>query len=155
MGRVPRTVPQTVLRPARGRDALPLKDLEKAANLVALAHVFPADQHPYPDADVLARWQDVLADPGTTTLVGEDEVGLTCFVAFDALRLRHLGVRPDQWGTGLAVVAFEASKATRLWCLEANHRARRFYARHGWAETGASRQSEFPPFPVELDYRRT
>ncbi|WP_406832379.1 GNAT family N-acetyltransferase [Pedococcus sp. KACC 23699] len=142
------------LRLATSDEASALKDLEKAANLVALAHVFPADQYPYPDADVLARWRDVLADPGTTTLVGEDEQGLTCFVAFDALRLRHLGVRPDLWGSGLAAVAFEASTATRLWCLEANHRARRFYARHGWQATGVSRTSEFPPFPVEVEYHR-
>lgn len=143
-----------VLRPAVSRDATALKDLEKAANLLALAHVFAPAQHPYPDAEVLARWEDVLADPTTTTLVGEDGRGLTCFVAFDADRLRHLGVRPDLWGTGLAVRALEASTATRLWCLEANHRARRFYARQGWRQTGARRLSEFAPFPVEVEYRR-
>ena len=131
-----------------------LKDLEKTANLVALAHIFPADRHPYPDDDVLNRWRDVLADPVTTTLVGADALGLTCFVAFDAERLRHLAVRPDLWGSGLAEEVFEASTAPRLWCLEANHRARRFYARHGWQETGVSRTSEFSPFPVELEYRR-
>ena len=144
-----------MLRPAAGRDALALKDLEKAANLVALAHIYPAEQHPYPEADVLARWQDVLADPTTTTLVGEDAAGLTCFVAFDAGRLRHLGVRPDLWGTGVAREAFEASTADTLWCLRDNRRARRFYTRQGWVETGASRLSEFPPHPVEIEYRRT
>lgn len=132
-----------------------LKDLEKAANLVALAHIFPVAQHPYPDADVLARWERLLADPGVTTLVGEDPQGLTCFVAFDAERLRHLGVRPDLWGTGLAVQAFGASRADRLWCLEENHRARRFYARQGWQETGVRGPSEFAPFPVQIEYRRT
>ncbi|MEO5981062.1 MAG: GNAT family N-acetyltransferase [Pedococcus sp.] len=136
------------------RDAVALKQLEKAANLVALAHIFPAASHPYPDEDILARWEEVLADPATTTLVGEDACGLTCFVAFDAQRLRHLGVRPGLWGTGLGAQAFEASSATRLWCLEANHRARRFYARQGWQETGASRLSEFRPHPVEVEYRR-
>ena len=148
-------MPLTNLRRAVARDARGLRDLEKAANLLALAHVFPAAQHPYPDADVLARWQDVLADPDVTTLVGSDQQGLACFVAFDPVRLRHLGVRPDLWGTGVASEALAASTATRLWCLEANHRARRFYARNGWQETGASRLSEFAPFPPELEYRRT
>jgi hypothetical protein len=134
---------------------LALKDLEKAANLVALAHIYPAEQHPYPVADVLARWEDVLADPTTTTLVGEDDAGLTCFVAFDAARLRHLGVRPDLWGTGLAQEAFEASTAPTLWCLRENHPAPRIYARQGGVETGASRPSEFEPNPVEVEYRRT
>lgn len=122
---------------------------------MALAHVFPSARHPYPDLAVLTRWEHLLADPAVTTLVGEDAQGLTCFVAFDAQRLRHLAVRPDLWGSGLAEEAFEASTAPRLWCLEANHRARRFYARHGWRETGVSRTSEFPPFPVELEYHRS
>jgi GNAT superfamily N-acetyltransferase len=133
---------------------LALKNLEKAANLVALAHIFPPADHPYPDADVLARWQGLLANRGTTTLVGQDAEGLTCFVAFDEVRLRHLGVRPDLWGTGLAAQALAVSTAHRLWCLEGNVRARRFYARQGWQETGASRRSEFPPHPVELEYLR-
>lgn len=144
-----------MLRPATSRDALALKDLEKAANLVALARIFPAAQHPYPDADVLSRWLDLLADPGVTTLVGDDAHGLTCFVSFDVVRLRHLGVRPDLWGTGLAAEAFGASTADRLWCLEENHRARRFYARQGWQETGVRGLSEFAPFPVQIEYRRT
>lgn len=133
-----------------------LKELEKAANLIALAHIYPASQFPYPDADVLARWEAVLADPATTTLVGTDAQGLTCFVAFDhGARLRHLAVRPDLWGSGLAASLLAASTATRLWCLEQNHRARRFYERHGWVPTGVSRPSEFPPHPVEVEYRRT
>ena len=144
----------SMFRPATSRDAVALRDLEKAANLVALAHIFPPEPNPYPDADVLARWQAVLADPAVSTLVSEDEQGLTSFVASDQTRLRHLAVRPDLWRTGLAADAVAQSPATRLWCLEANDRARRFYARQGWVLTGASRSSEFPPHPVELEYER-
>ncbi len=136
------------------RDAEALKDLEKAANLVALAHVFPPRLHPYPDDDVLARWRRLLADPSVTTLVGEDDRGLTCFAAFDDTTLRHLAVRPDRWGSGLSAEVVGASTADRLWCLELNHRARRFYERHGWVVTGQRRLSEFPPHPVEVEYLR-
>ncbi len=142
-----------MFRPATDGDAVALRDLEKAANLIALAHVFPPGTHPYPDAGVLDRWREVLADPAVTTVVSEDDRGLTSFAAFDATTLRHLGVRPDLWGTGLATEALAQSTAPRLWCLEANHRARRFYERQGWVATGPSKESEFPPHPVELEYR--
>ena len=96
-----------VFRPARADEAVALRDLEKAANLVALAHVFPPQTHPYPDQLVLDRWRELLADPAMTTLVSEDEQGLTAFAAFDETTLLHLAVRPDHWGTGLAAAAMD------------------------------------------------
>jgi ribosomal protein S18 acetylase RimI-like enzyme len=40
----------------------------------------------------------------------------------------------------------------RLWVLEQNARARRFYERHGWYADGSSRVVEFPPNPLDLGY---
>jgi RimJ/RimL family protein N-acetyltransferase len=141
-----------VLRRATGSDAVALRDLEKAANLVALAHVFPPEQHPYPDQLVLDRWREVLADPDVTTLVSEDDGGLTAFAAFDEDTLLHLVVRTDQWGSGLARTLMAAVPSTRLWCLAENHRARRFYERLGWRPTGKEEPETFIPFPVRLEY---
>ena len=141
-----------MFRLATASDAVPLRDLEKAANLVALAHVFPPQDHPYPDQVVLDRWRDVLADPAVTTLVGEDDEGLTAFAAFDADTLLHLGVRPDQWGSGLAATVMGLVPSRRLWCLADNHRARRFYERLGWQLTGHEKAETFPPFPLLLEY---
>ena len=45
-----------MFRPAREDEAGALRDLERAANLVALGHVFPPDRFPFPDDAVLARW---------------------------------------------------------------------------------------------------
>ena len=143
-----------MFRRATGSDAVALGDLEKAANLVALAHVFPPETHPYPDQLVLDRWREVLADPAVTTLVSEDDEGLTAFAAFDRTTLRHLGVRPDHWGTGLAAAAMECVPAARLWCLEANHRARRFYERLGWRLTGNEKPETFIPYPLLLGYEK-
>ena len=42
----------------------------------------------------------------------------------------------------------------RLWVLEENVRARRFYERHGWRPDGRTGTSEYPPHPVELGYTR-
>ncbi len=49
-------------RRAGADDAGLLADLERDANLVALAHVFPPDVHPFPYDGVLARWRALLAD---------------------------------------------------------------------------------------------
>jgi hypothetical protein len=40
----------------------------------------------------------------------------------------------------------------RLWVLEDNSRARRFYERRGWRENGESRIVEFPPNPLDIGY---
>jgi GNAT superfamily N-acetyltransferase len=151
---MPRGSMAHMFRRARARDAVALRDLERAANLVALAHVFPPQDHPYPDRVVLDRWREVLADPAVTTVVGEDDEGLTAFAAFDASTLLHLAVRPDQWGTGLAAAVLEVVPSRRLWCLAENHRARRFYERLGWRPTGTEKAETFPPFPVLLEYER-
>ena len=69
--------------------------------------------------------------------------------------MRHLGVRPDQWGRGLARAAVErAAGVRRLWVLHDNARARGFYEHLGWTPTGREQQAEWPPHPVELEYGR-
>jgi GNAT superfamily N-acetyltransferase len=146
-------------RPAVAGDATGLRDVERAANLVALAHVFPVADFPYPDADVEARWRTVLTEPGVVVELHEDPDPVA-FVAWDGDgRLRHLAVVPDRWGTGLAragvtraVVAIRAAGLVpRLWVLDANGRAREVYAHLGWTPTGRRQRSEWPPYPEELE----
>ena len=114
-------------RPAVPEDAAALTDLERDANLVALAHVF--GDTPYP-------WEEV-------------------YVCWDAVVLRHLAVRPERWGDGLARRAIErAADAHRLWCLVENRRARGLYEHLGWQPTGLEREAEWPPYPREMEYAR-
>jgi putative acetyltransferase len=144
------------MRMATAADAVALRDLERDANLVALGHVFPPDRFPFPDDEILARWRVVLAEPGVQVLVEEDDRGLTCFVAFDSTTVRHLAVRPDVWGTGLARAALAAAEEhghpQRLWCLRDNHRAIGLYEHLGWRRTGREQPAEWPPYPVELEF---
>lgn len=139
-------------RPAGPEDAEALRDLERAANLVGLAHVFPGQ--PFPDADVLARWRAALAEPGVSVLLHE-----SAFTSWDTDgRLRHLGVHPAAWRTGLgreavelAVAGIRVTDATPyLWVLELNTRARGLYEHLGWRLTGEERLAEWPPYPTEL-----
>lgn len=140
-------------RVATAADAVALRDLERESSKAGLGHVF--GDRPYPDDDVLARWTLVLADPEVIVEVVEDDEGLVAFTAHDGDSLRHLGVRPDHWGSGLgrAGVARAASAgAARLWVLADNHRARGLYDSLGWAPTGVTQECPWAPYPTELQY---
>jgi GNAT superfamily N-acetyltransferase len=146
-------------RPATPDDATALRDLEREANLVGLAHVFPAADFPYPDEAVLAQWAATLDDPSVATEVYTDPEPVA-FAAYDATgRIRHLGVRPDRWGSGLARQAVERSvvgirasgREPTLWVLVANHRARGLYEHLGWKPTGREQAAEWPPYPTEIE----
>jgi GNAT superfamily N-acetyltransferase len=143
----------TAWRRATADDAVTLRDLERAASRVGLAHVF--GDLPYPDDDVLARWVLLLDDPEVVVEVAEDDEGLVALTAHDGSSLRHLAVRPDHWHAGLGregVARAEAAGARRLWVLADNGRARRLYESLGWAPTGQSQECPWPPFPTELEY---
>jgi GNAT superfamily N-acetyltransferase len=143
----------SLFRPATADDADALTALERDTNLVALAHVVPGV--PYPYDDVRARWLRLVADPEVRVEVAGPPERLDVYLAWDERRLRHLGVRPEQWGRGLARHAVErATGVRRLWVLRENARARGFYEHLGWASTGREQQAEWPPYPVELEYGR-
>jgi GNAT superfamily N-acetyltransferase len=72
-----------------------------------------------------------------------------------------LYVIPERWGTGLSgelhdraleLVRGLGAASCKLWVLEDNARARRFYERRGWRENGESRVVEFPPNPLDIGY---
>ena len=142
-----------VFRRATPSDAVALTELERDANLVALAHVF--GDTPYPWAEVQARWERTLSEPGTWVEVCGPPARLDAYVCWDAGLLRHLAVRPERWGSGLARRAVDrAAEASRLWCLVENHRARGLYEHLGWRATGCEQSAEWPPYPREMEYAR-
>ncbi|HEX5769455.1 MAG TPA: GNAT family N-acetyltransferase [Nocardioidaceae bacterium] len=154
-----------MFREATEHDLLPLAELERAANVVGLAHVFPPERFPFPFDAVLARWRLVLDDPAAVVLVLDEaeEDRLAVYVAYDDSTLRHIAVHPDRWGEGLATAGMtEATRAMArrgsheafLWVLEENHRARRLYERLGWVPTDDRREAPWPPHPMEVSYVR-
>ena len=154
-----------MFREATVDDLSALLDLERAANLAGLAHVFPPERYPFPDGDVLARWALVLDEPGVDVLVldGEDGDGIDLFAAYDDRSLRHLAVHPRHWGSGLATTAIETvlrnldergATVAELWCLEENTRARRLYEHLGWRAEQDRRPAPWPPHPTEMRYTR-
>jgi len=51
-----------------------------------------------------------------------------------------------------ALAAMPDCPELRLWTLEANHRARRFYERRGWRLNGMTRIVPYPPNPLDVGY---
>ncbi len=152
-----------MLRAADADDLLALAELERDANMVGLAHVFPPERYPFPFDAILARWRLVLDDPTTEVLVLDDpEVyRLALFLAYDDVAIRHVAVHPDHWRTGHASAAIHtalldmAARGTttaHLWVLTENHRARKLYEHLGWCPTDDRREAPWPPHPVEMRY---
>ena len=51
-------------------------------------------------------------------------------------------------------LAAEGAESVRLWVLEDNARARRFYEQRGWRVDGGERVVPFPPHPLDVSYAR-
>jgi len=125
--------------------------VQRAASLAALGHIY--GDEPYPDDAILRRWQMF---PGTV-LVSERDDEIVGVAGIEREWLHGFYVLPGWWGTGVADELHEAAVelgAARLWCLEENHRARRFYETHGWQLNGETRVVEYPPHPLDVGYSR-
>ena len=129
--------------------------LQCAASLAGLSHIFPPDEVPYPDDAVRERWR---VFPGVVLLAEQERVAVGV-AAIDACWLHGLYVTPEAWGTGVARSLHDAALSAmpdcaevKLWVLEENRRARRFYEKHGWRQNGETRVVEYPPSPLDVGY---
>jgi putative acetyltransferase len=130
-----------------------LAAIQEDASLAGLGHIYPPERYPFPREAIVERWRT-----SADEIFVEGELG---FAAVAGEWLDGLYVRPEAWGTGVAgrlhdraVEAIRAAghERARLWVLEENLRARRFYERRGWYADGSSRVVEFPPNPLDLGY---
>src|SRR5439155_7712518 len=109
----------------------------------------------FPDEEVRRRWQEF----GGRVLVAERDRHPVGLAAVEGCWLGGFYVLPDHWGTGVAAELHDAALAElpdcpeiRLWKLEGNHCARRFYEKRGWRPNGETRVVPFPPNPLDVGY---
>ena len=152
-----------MIRRARADESEMLLRIQREAAVAAFAHIFPPDRYPFPDDGVREQWQEALADPELEIYVAEVNGEPAGSVAIGYGFLRNLYVLPEHQGTGLGstlhdhalerlrALAFDEAK---LWTLEGNHGARRFYERRGWSLNGETREVPFPPNPIDVGYSR-
>jgi GNAT superfamily N-acetyltransferase len=153
----------TNIRPARPDEAETLLAIQRDACLVAFAHIFPPEEYPFPDQDVLANWRAALAERETEVYVAEDEGVPVGSVSLGNGFVSTLYVVPSHQGTGVGSalhdLALERLRAqgndvAKLWTLEENWNARRYYEKRGWTLTEETRVVPFPPQPLDVQYEK-
>ncbi len=150
-----------MIRAARPDEAEALLAVQRGACVAAFAHIYPRELYPFPDDAVRQAWREALADPGVEAYVaqvGDESVGS---VSVGDAFLRTLYVVPSHWrnGIGSALHDFALERlrvrgcdAAKLWTLEENWDARRFYEKRGWTLNGETRVVPFPPNPIDVGY---
>jgi GNAT superfamily N-acetyltransferase len=150
-----------VIREAWPDEAETLAAIQRDASLAALAHIFPPERYPFPLDAVRERWREALGDREVAVLVADEDGAAVGVAGCRTEWLDGLYVLPAAWGQGvgrelhdrvLDRLREEGSTRCNLWVLEHNGRARRFYERLGWRESGATRVVPFPPNPIDVGY---
>ena len=153
----------TSIRRATIDDADALLRIQREAAVAAFGHVFPQDRYPFPDAVVREGWVAALRDAEVDAYVAEVEGDAVASASVGHGFLRTLFVMPSHWNLGVGSrlhdLALErlrerGTAAAKLWTLAENHLGRRFYERRGWTLTGETRVVPFPPYPLDVEYRR-
>jgi putative acetyltransferase len=141
-----------------------LMRIQREAAVTAFAHIFPPDLYPFPEEGVQAQWAEALADPEIEVYVLEVDGEPAGSVAVGYGFLRNLYVLPAHQGAGVGETlhdhALQRLRAlgfveAKLWTLEGNHGARRFYEKRGWSLNGETRVVPFPPEPLDVGYSRS
>lgn len=142
-------------------DLSDLMVLQERGAVAGLSDVFPQQTYPFPREAIRERWERELEDPAVAAYVATaaDE-RLVGFAARRGDEVLHFGTALETWGSGLATWLHDALISTyprdvrqvRLRVFAGNRRARRFYEKLGWRETGAESRTSFPPHPTLLEY---
>jgi RimJ/RimL family protein N-acetyltransferase len=171
-----------LLRDATESDAASIGSVHADAWKVAYRDLFEARWLDMLVAKRREQWADRMAAPEfakTTLLVAVRHKEIAAFAYFGphglmvdpSVEIAGDGeiygfyAHPTVWGTGIAGTLLDGAldllqeagyPKVRLWTLAGANRARRFYSRHGFEETGASRERDFGDRrPVlELEYLR-
>jgi len=166
------------IRPVRLGDVPVVAELHHRCWQVAYAGLVPAEALAAMDlARSTARWRLGLTDPPADRyqLLAERADGeIVAFVTYGAYREDHDAARrnarlgaeiyaiyadPGAWGTGAGHALMEAAldhlrelglSPVRLWAMDGNERAARFYRRHGFTLDGAATVYEFNGAPLPI-----
>lgn len=147
--------------------------LHRRAAQTGFAHIFPPEAPPPPFEDDLARWQYWLGpdrEQGRQPYTVEADGRIVGVVLAgpdpDDPTLGHLArlyVDPDRWGAGIGTALHDVAIAdlvarrfptATLWVLEDNLRARRWYERLGWTQTGERKPTYEPAGIYDTQYVR-
>jgi GNAT superfamily N-acetyltransferase len=153
-----------MIRPAHPDEAETLLAVQRDACVGAFAHIFPPEQYPFPNEDVLQAWRDALADQAAEVYIAEAGGEAIGSVSVGDGFLRTLYVVPAHQGSGVGSALHDlalerlreqGAHVAKLWTLEENWNARRYYEKRGWRLTAETRVVPFPPEPIDVQYAKT
>jgi GNAT superfamily N-acetyltransferase len=129
----------TDIRRPRPGEAGEIAEVWLRSRAAAVPHI-PAPVHT--DEDVRAWFADVVC-PTKEVWVAEVGGAIAGLLVLEDEWIDQLYLDPSQTGSGIGSQLVAKAKAQRpaglkLWTFQANARARRFYERHGFVETGAT-----------------
>ena len=152
------------VRKATASDHQRVFEVHRSSVLAGLSHIFPPDKYPFPEDAERRKWFEYFESADHMVLIAErDGSAVGVAVIADDL-LERFFVVSEQWGKGVADAlhdeAIELMRSRglpkcRLWVLDENQRARRFYEKRGWRQDGEERVSNFPPHPLSLGYTKS
>jgi GNAT superfamily N-acetyltransferase len=152
-----------MIREAGAERAETLLAIQRGACVVAFAHIYPPDRYPFPDEEILTAWRKALTDSDVEIYIAEVGGEPVGSVSVGGDFLRTLYVLPPHWRTGVGSAlhdhALECLRArgcrqAKLWTLEENWSARRYYEKRGWSLTKETRVVPFPPNPTDVQYEK-
>jgi GNAT superfamily N-acetyltransferase len=152
-----------MIREAGAEEAEALLAIQREACVVAFAHIYPPDRYPFPDDEILTAWREALVDLDVEVYIAEVGGKPVGSVSVGGDFLRTLYVLPRHWrkgvGSALHDHALERLRVrgcgqAKLWTLEENWDARRYYEKRGWALTKETRVVPFPPNPIDVQYEK-
>ena len=152
-----------MIRAARADEAETLLAIQRGACVAAFAHIFPPELYPFPDDLIRTAWEEALADPDVEVFVADDAGEPNGSVSVGGDFLRTLYVLPAHWRTGIGTAlhdhALERLRArgcarAKLWTLEENWNARRYYEKRDWTLTEETRVVPFEPNPIDVQYEK-
>ena len=144
------------LRRATTADAALLAAIQEEASRAGVAHVYPPERYPVPDAPP-SRSAGASSPPragsrSSRTRASPPSPTRSSRRSTSGRRAGAAASRSRSTTPRVAELRARGAARARLWVLEENDRARRFYERLGWRADGTSRVVEFPPNPIDLGY---
>jgi RimJ/RimL family protein N-acetyltransferase len=157
------------IRAATADDAPAITEVHAAGWRAGYASVFDAELITRAIEERRTRWTDLVASPDfleSLLTVAEMQGAVVAFSHAgrskdsDDLEIYSFYVHPDHWGTGVAQELMTNQldlartlhvKRVRLSAYVDSHRARRFYSRAGFRETGETTRSHFPDGTLIVD----
>ena len=128
-----------MIRPASEKDAPRIAEISVFAKRVNYRGIFQNDKVSFGEMQVYPLAKEYLENPAKLggIYVYDDEF-VKGFVSIDGAQIKELYVEPlmENQGIGGKLLNFACSQgARRLWCLEKNAKARRFYEKRGFFDS--------------------